>query len=330
MPTASLAEPAANGPAIMETDLRPPESLRPHPDNPRGDIDMEDAEMIALINDVRRKGVLQNLIITPDSWILAGHRRQAAAIAAGLELVPVAIRELSKGEHPEDYFLSENMLRNDLNPLETAIALRALQTKLESVTRKPVTFGDLHRRTGIGIGKVSELLAILDLPESVRKLFRINELPVGCSKFLRKLKDYPEACEEIARKVASREITKNSLDAVTSRKLKVLEEAKDQERNEALRPTIDKIQGRRGRPNGYTAGNMTQIAPVTRESAMSALLGNMQNTITLDKVKGLFDSSCHNCGMQGLVDVCKNCPLPRLIQGIVGRSSKPGGYDDGD
>lgn len=324
MPTAAEAVPEANGAATLTTDLRPPESIRPHPDNPRGHIDLNDPALLELAADIRVKGIVQPIVITPDGWILAGHRRQAAAMLANQELVPVVVRELGKMEHAEDYFISENELRKDLTLLQLAKALKHLHAKLERQTRRAVTFGDLSRRVNLGTDKISKLFLILDMPESVQKLYDRNDLPIGSVRVLYRLVKHPQACEEIAAKVASRAISSNSLEAVVRRKLELLAAEGEALQVAARQPRIDRIQGR-GRVNHVTDGP----PPVTRAIAVKSLAENRVNSITMGDVLRVMETCCSNCELLG-VDVCKVCPLPKFAHGLVGRSEKPAGWRGSD
>ena len=107
----------------------PIEFLRPSPLQPRRRFD--EAELEALAQSIRERGVLQPLLVRPAAGgapgyeIVAGERRWRAAQRAGLHEVPVVVRELSDQETLE-LALIENLQRADLSPLEEAQAFRRL------------------------------------------------------------------------------------------------------------------------------------------------------------------------------------------------------------
>src|SRR4051812_39541183 len=119
--------------------FRDPNLLTPHPENPRGVIDTDSPEVIALCDDILKRGLIQPIVINSRDIIQAGHRRCVAAIRAGLKEVPVVIRETRQDEFIEEVFLAENMQREDLSPLEEARAIGSLKRKLEERQKRTVT-----------------------------------------------------------------------------------------------------------------------------------------------------------------------------------------------
>lgn len=213
--------------AVLQTDLRNPAELIPHPDNPRGEIDADAPEIVRLSEDIVRRGLIQPIVITPDGKILAGHRRRIAAIRAGLELVPVVIRTLEKHEFAEEFFIAENMQRQDLSPLEEAVVINALHLKLEKEWKRKVTQADLARRLDMPSNTVGLRLLILKLPERVQKLFHLMELPLNSSRELHRLVEWPDEVEKIADKIVMRQITLKSLNKVISRRLQMLRDGEE-------------------------------------------------------------------------------------------------------
>src|SRR5689334_14302739 len=77
------------------------DSLRPWPENPRDEIDPEDPAILDMADSIARLGILEPLLITPDGFVIAGHRRRVACRVAAkkynrpdLMIVPVVIREV--------------------------------------------------------------------------------------------------------------------------------------------------------------------------------------------------------------------------------------------
>lgn len=107
--------------------LVPIEDVKPSPTNPRKHL----GDLAELTSSIKRHGILQNLLARPNGKgfeLVSGHRRLAAAKAAGLKEVPVNVREISDREVIEIQ-LVENCQRSDIHPLEEADAYEQLHTK---------------------------------------------------------------------------------------------------------------------------------------------------------------------------------------------------------
>src|SRR5215468_12677192 len=102
---------------------RPIDSLSPNLLNPRGDVDSSGLGELAA--SIGAQGVLQPLLVTPGGVVVAGHRRLAAARLAGLQEVPVVIRDLDPVQQQE-IMLVENLQRRDLSAVEEARAYQRL------------------------------------------------------------------------------------------------------------------------------------------------------------------------------------------------------------
>ncbi len=144
----------------------------PNPKQPRGFFD--DAALEELTSSIREKGVLQPLLVRPKGKgfeIVAGERRWRAAQRAGLEEVPVVIRELSDHETLE-IALIENLQREDLNPLEEARAFNAL-LELGS------TQDDVAKAVGKARSTVTNSLRLLQLSRDAQKALEDGLLTAG-------------------------------------------------------------------------------------------------------------------------------------------------------
>lgn len=140
------------------------------------------AELAASIREV---GILQPLVVrVTDSGfeLIAGERRLRAAEEAGLERVPVLIRQAAEGESME-LALVENLQREDLNPLETAGAYQAL---MESFG---LSRGQLATRLGKSRAAVTNTLRLMQLPGSIRELLLEGSLSEGHARALLPLEE---------------------------------------------------------------------------------------------------------------------------------------------
>ncbi len=156
------------------------DQISPNPRQPRTNFNPEDLSELA--DSIRTYGVLQPLIVTesdqPDHYLLiAGERRLLAARLAGLERVPVLIREATDVERLE-LAIIENVQRADLNPLEEAEAFRQLAED----------FGMSHEEIAGRVAKhrvtVTNTLRLLKLPEPVQKSLAEGKISEGHARAL--------------------------------------------------------------------------------------------------------------------------------------------------
>ncbi len=141
---------------------------------PRNDFDQEALKELA--TSIRSQGIVQPLLARklPSGHyeIIAGERRHRAAQMAGLTEVPVIIKKIS-GEEALAIGLIENIQRQDLNPLEEAIALQRLSEEFK------MTQQDIAETVGRSRVAVSNLIRLLSLHEDVKKLLEHGDLEMG-------------------------------------------------------------------------------------------------------------------------------------------------------
>jgi ParB family transcriptional regulator, chromosome partitioning protein len=138
--------------------------IRPNPLQPRRR--MGEAELEALAASIAEHGVLLPILVTQtlDGYqLVAGERRFRAAQLAGLERIPVVIRQVADRDQLE-LALVENLQREDLNPLEEAHAFRQL------IDDFGLTQEDVAARVGRARSTVANTLRLLDLDERVQLL----------------------------------------------------------------------------------------------------------------------------------------------------------------
>lgn len=172
--------PVEDAPRAPDTEL-PIELLRPNPDQPRKAFD--DAELEALAESIRAKGVIQPLIVRPDPerpdgyQIVAGERRWRAAQRAQVHRLPVVIRAFDDREILEIGIL-ENVQRTDLNPIEEATGYARLVEQ----------FGHTQEQLASAMGKsrshIANALRLLSLPEPVQAMLRDGRLTAGHARAL--------------------------------------------------------------------------------------------------------------------------------------------------
>ncbi|MCZ7569226.1 MAG: ParB/RepB/Spo0J family partition protein [Ardenticatenaceae bacterium] len=161
-------------------------NILPNPRQPRAGINPETLEDLA--NSIREHGLLQPLIVTQIEdgavgerfQIVAGERRWRAARRAGLETVPVLVKETTPQAMLE-LALIENIQRQDLNPLEEAEAYQQL------VNDFGLTHDEVARRVGKSRPAITNTLRLLALPEAIRELLMTGKLSAGHARALASL-----------------------------------------------------------------------------------------------------------------------------------------------
>ncbi|HTQ33085.1 MAG TPA: ParB/RepB/Spo0J family partition protein [Stellaceae bacterium] len=173
------------------------ELIRPGTLQPRRVFD--EAELEALAQSVREKGVLQPLLVRPVESVeapyelIAGERRWRAAQRAGLHQVPALIRSLSDVEALE-IALIENLQREDLTALEEAEAYRRL---IDEFGRTQAALADA---LGKSRSHVANTLRLLSLPETVRRRLEEGALSAGHARALLGAEDPAALASEIIRR----------------------------------------------------------------------------------------------------------------------------------
>ena len=161
------------------------EDIAPNPRQPRHDLEPQTLQELA--DSIREHGLLQPLIVTetrandmqsvPRYQIIAGERRWRAARLAGLESVPVLVKEATPQETLE-LALVENIQRADLNPLEEANAYQQL------VEEFGLTQEQVAQRVGRSRVSVTNALRLLQLPDEIRGALEAGRITEGHARAL--------------------------------------------------------------------------------------------------------------------------------------------------
>lgn len=158
--------------------------LRPNPYQPRREFNSE--KLRELADSIQQHGIIQPLIVRKSEVkgydIVAGERRFRAAHMAGLERVPVVVREFSEVELMEVAVI-ENLQREDLNALEIAEAYANLMEKAN------LTQDQLAKRVGQSRSHVANMLRLLQLPTPVRQHVSRGTLSMGHARALLAVED---------------------------------------------------------------------------------------------------------------------------------------------
>ncbi|MBA4494102.1 ParB/RepB/Spo0J family partition protein [Paenactinomyces guangxiensis] len=157
--------------------------LRPNPYQPRKRFD--DESLSELTNSIKQHGVVQPLIVRKSIRgyeIVAGERRFRAAKLAGLETLPIVVREFSD-EQMMEIALIENLQREDLNPMEIAHAYQKLMNHLG------ITQEALAERVGKSRPHVTNFLRLLQLPAEIQDDVSRGTLSMGHARALLGVKE---------------------------------------------------------------------------------------------------------------------------------------------
>ena len=180
------------------------------PFQPRRWIDDEGIDELAA--SISSQGLLQPVVVRPRAAggfeLIAGERRWRAAQRAGLERVPVVVRDVDD-RGALAMALIENVQREDLNPIEEAQGLERLRREFE------LTQEQVAEAVGKSRPAVANLLRLLNLPEGVRELLAQGDLEMGHARALLALP--AEDQEPMARVVAKGQLSVRQTEALVRR-----------------------------------------------------------------------------------------------------------------
>lgn len=164
--------------------------IDPNPDQPRRNFDQESIQDLS--KSIKEHGVVQPIIVKPSQnnryTIVAGERRWRAARAAGLDKIPVIIRDFNDKEMLE-IALIENLQREDLNPIEEAEGINSL---IESYG---LTQEQVAQRLGKSRPSIANSLRLLKLPKHVKNLLEEGKISTGHARALLALNSHTKMIE---------------------------------------------------------------------------------------------------------------------------------------
>lgn len=181
--------------AASETKL-PIEDIVPNPNQPR--IHFNETELRELSESIQEHGVLQPLLVRKHGngyEIIAGERRYQASKLAGLEELPVIIKDVDD-EQMLALALIENLQRSDLNPVEEAKGYRQL------IDASGMTQEALSKAVSKSRSAITNSLRLLDLPEVVQQMIFEGKLTAGHARAILAI-PYEEARIKLAEKVVT-------------------------------------------------------------------------------------------------------------------------------
>ena len=211
--------------------------ITPRGDQPRKKFD--DTALQVLADSIREHGVLQPIILREigdlsDNYeIIAGERRWRAAKMAGLDEIPAVVMtgdELKVAE----VALIENVQRKDLNPIEEAMAYKAL------MDRFGLKQEEVAQQAGKSRSAVANMLRLLELPDEVLELVRDEEISMGHARAILGLTD-EEKMVPLADMIVDKELSVREVEAAVKR---LNEAAEKSEEDEIAPPSTYKMMAR--------------------------------------------------------------------------------------
>jgi ParB family chromosome partitioning protein len=173
--------------------------IRPNPDQPRRDFDAD--ELAGLADSIVRHGLLQPVVVRQGAEgyeLVVGERRWRAARLAGLETIPAMVKDVASRQRLE-MALVENVQRQDLNPIELALAFRAL-------TEGGATQEGVGERVGLDRSTIANHLRLLDLPRELQQEVESGVLSAGHAKALLQI-DNPERRRHLRDRIVANQLS---------------------------------------------------------------------------------------------------------------------------
>jgi len=188
----------ASLPGVREVPIT---QIEPNPYQPRSHFDEE--SLAGLTASIREVGLLQPILvreIAPDRFaLIAGERRWRASKRAGLQFMPIIVRDVSD-ELTLQHALVENLHRDDLNPLEEAAAYQQLIEDF-NMTQEAVA-----HRVGKSRSAIANLLRLFQLPPQIQRMVADGQVSAGQAKALLATPDRALQ-ESLARRIVSEGLT---------------------------------------------------------------------------------------------------------------------------
>ena len=209
----------------------PLDMIQPGKYQPRMDMSQESLEELA--DSIRSQGLVQPIVVRPIDGghyeIIAGERRWRASKLAGLESVPVLIKDVSD-RNAIAMALIENIQRENLNPMEEANALHRLREEFELT----------HQQTAEAVGKsratISNLLRLRNLNDDVKKLLENCDLEMGHARTLLALEG--ESQSEAALQIVEKGLSVRETEQLIRRLLK----PSTADKQEVPQPSLEEIE----------------------------------------------------------------------------------------
>lgn len=205
-----------------------------NPDQPRKIFD--DEALAELATSIKNYGVIQPIIVREKDGryiIIAGERRWRASRLAGLKTIPCVIKDYTEQEVSEIAII-ENLQREDLNPIESAKAIKSL------INQYNLTQDEVADKIGKSRPAVANTLRLLSLPESIIALVEGNKLTAGHARALLGI-DNPAKQKEIALLIIKNNLTVRDVENIIKHLNNPTKETVKKEKSLEIKDFEDKI-----------------------------------------------------------------------------------------
>lgn len=248
--------------------------LRSNPYQPRQKFDQE--KLVELANSIKEYGVLEPIIVTKSIKgyeIVAGERRKKASELAGLETIPAIIKEFTDSEMMQIALL-ENIQRENLTAIEEAEAYSNL-LKVLNVTQE-----ELANKIGKSRSYITNMVGLLNLPESVKNDILHGLISAGHAKILSKLEN-DELVTELAEKIKLNHLSVRELEEIVQnpgykRKNAIVKIKNDNTYNYVEEAFTDKI------GNRVKIKNKKIVIPFNSEKDLERILEILKVEVNVD------------------------------------------------
>ena len=193
---------------LITIDLK---NIYPNQDQPRRVFDEEKIKILS--ESIKNYGVLQPIVLKPDDkgkyMIIAGERRYRASKLARKSDIPAVIKDIPMKDIME-IALIENLQREELNPIEEALAYRSLIKNYE------VTQEEISEAVGKSRPHITNTLRLLNLPQKIMDMIDQGQITAGHGKALLRVND-ENLQLELANKVIAEELSVRATEALAKK-----------------------------------------------------------------------------------------------------------------
>ena len=190
---------------VNEVDIN---AIAPNPDQPRTNFKREELEELSA--SIQKDGLLQPILVRPleggTYQIIAGERRWQASKLAGLQQVPIRVKEATDDKALE-LALIENIQRSDLNPIEEAYGYRRMMERLN------MTQAEVAQAMSKGRSTVANALRLLELPEEAQQLLFEEKITAGHARAILSIPT-KEGRERLTRKLVEEKLSVREAEAL--------------------------------------------------------------------------------------------------------------------
>ena len=193
-----------------ESDIKeiPINEIRPNPYQPRKSFNEE--ALKELSESIKNYGVFQPIIVKKSIKgydLIARERRLRASKLAGLEKIPAIVKEFTD-EEMREISLLENLQRENLTAIELAWAYKGIIDHLD------IRQEDLAQKIGKSRAHVTNILGLLNLPDSVQKMVLNSEISMGHARVLSKM-DNPEEVKKLASRIVNENLSVHDIEVIS-------------------------------------------------------------------------------------------------------------------